>query len=212
MIARLGHSHRIYKFVAISRAAVLAYFLDGDWPQLAQVTLEYATSTAAKRSSVGSVAAGIASLAWPAPVTWRRHAICWSMSRRSSNVRHRRRMPRAWMLWPASVVWDLEATEYAATYRRLALDLLDTGVGITGFGPLEQYVARMSTLLGDFGEAQEHFERAKSRLQEPGLSHYRAIVDYDQACALIRARVSDQAQIVELLDAALEGIPLASGC
>lgn len=206
VIARLGHSHRIYKFVAISRAAVLAYFLDGDWPQLAQVALEYATSTAARSSSVGSVAAGIAvfSLARAGNVEQARDLLqhVTSIVERASPTTYAQGVA---VVWPASVVWDLEATEYTATYRRLALDLLDTGVGVTGFGPLEQYVARMATLLGDFGEAQEYFERARSRLHGRGLTHYRAIVDYDQACALIRAGATNHARTVELLDAALEG-------
>jgi len=211
VIDRLGHSHRIYKFVAISRAAVLAYFLDGDWPQLAEMALEYATSKAAKHSSVGSVAAGIAvfSLARAGDVAQARELLrhVTSVVEYASPTTYAQSVA---IVWPASTVWDLEAKEYAITYRRLALDLLNTGVSVTGFGPLEQYVARMATLLGDFGEAQEYFERAKSRLDGQGLTHYRAIVDYDQACALIRAgagdlgHTGDRVRIAELLDGAIE--------
>ena len=72
------------------------------------------------------------------------------------------------------------------------------------FIPLELVVARMSTLLGDVGEAQDYFERARNTIDAHGLTHMRAILDYDQARALIRAGVTDRTRIITLLDAALE--------
>lgn len=102
----------------------------------------------------------------------------------------------------ATVVWDLEAHEYAATYRRLVLGMMSAGVGDHFLGPLELFVARMSALLGDVGEAQGNFDRARRKLDENGLTHVRGIVDYDQARTLMGSAMADRARIAELLDAA----------
>jgi DNA-binding NarL/FixJ family response regulator len=63
----------------------------------------------------------------------------------------------------------------------------------------------MSALLGNFGEAQDYFERARDIVDADGRTHIRAIIAYDQARTLIRAGVTDHNRIVAQLDAALEG-------
>jgi DNA-binding CsgD family transcriptional regulator/transcriptional regulator with XRE-family HTH domain len=203
LVARLGSGHRMHNWVAISRAGIIAYFLGGDWGQFAEEVGEYAASVAARRSSIGMVAAGYAAfsanragnaagaralLQHVTPVLERMPA---------TNYAHSHAVALAGI-----AVWELEAVEYAATYRRLTVDLLEAGVGSTVLGPLELWVARMSTLRGDFDEAQAYFEQARSRLDAPGADHLRGIVDYDQACALIRAGVTDSTRIARLLDAA----------
>ena len=75
----------------------------------------------------------------------------------------------------------------------------------TGFGPIDLYLARMFTLLGNSTEARDHFERARKRLDANGSTHLRAIVDYDQACSLMRAGMTDKTHIIKLLDAAISG-------
>ena len=100
--------------------------------------------------------------------------------------------------------------EYAATYRRLALDFMRSALASwpwstrTVRGP-DVCLARRRR------RSQDYFERARSRLDAQGLTHLRAIVDYDQALLLIRAGVTDRARIVALLDAALDA-SARTGC
>ncbi|HEU5101786.1 MAG TPA: AAA family ATPase, partial [Roseiflexaceae bacterium] len=206
IIARLGAGHRIHRFVPISRGVLLAYFLDGDWDLLSAEAVEYATSAAARRSWAGLVAAAFAALsASRAGNPTEARALLQHITSAAEQVAPTTYAHNVAVFYAATVVWDLEATEYAATYRRLTLDLLLAGVGTPPFIPLELVVARMSALLGDVGEAQEYFERARSTIDTNGLTHMRAILDYDQARALIHAGVTDRTRIIAFLDAALEG-------
>jgi hypothetical protein len=61
VIAQLGSGHRL-QFVATGLAAGLAYFLDGDWPSLAEAIAQYATSPQAARSPWGIIADAHAAL------------------------------------------------------------------------------------------------------------------------------------------------------
>lgn len=206
VISRLGPGHRTHKFVAISRAIVFAYFLDGDWASLATEAVGYATSAAAKRSSVGMVAAAMAALsASRAGNPPEARLLLQHLTLAMEGVAPTTYAQSVVLAFAGTAVWELEATEYAAAYRRLTLELLCAGVGATGLGPLELWVARMSTLLGDVGEAQDYFARARSQLDADGLTHLRAIVDYDQAWSLIRAGATERARILALLDVALGG-------
>jgi hypothetical protein len=206
VIARLGAGHRMHRFIAISRALLLAYFLDGDWELLTAEAVEYATSAAARRSSAGMVAAAFAALsASRAGNPTEARVLLQHITSAAEHVAPTTYAHNVAVFYDATAVWDLEATEYAAAYRRLTQDLLLAGVGTPPFIPLELVVARMSTLLGDVGEARDYFERARSKINAHGLTHMRAILDYDQARALIRASVTDRARIITLLDTALEG-------
>jgi len=207
VIARLGAGHRMHRFVPISRTVLLAYFLDGDWELLSAEAVEYATSAAARRSSAGMVAAAFAALSVSrAGNPTEARALLQHITSAAEHVAPTTYAHNVCVFYAATVVWDLAATEYAATYRRLTLDLLLAGVGTPPFIPLELVVARMSTLLGDVGEAQDYFARARSKIDAHGLTHMRAILDYDQARALIRTGVTDRTRIITLLDAALEGL------
>jgi DNA-binding NarL/FixJ family response regulator len=61
----------------------------------------------------------------------------------------------------------------------------------------------MAALLGDEAEGGMWFARARLDLEADGRRTLRAIVDYDQALALVRAGCPDQARIDSLLDAAV---------
>jgi len=206
VIDRLGTAHRTHKFVAISRAIFIAYLLDDDWEPLAAEAWEFATSNAARRSPAGMVAATMAALSMGragdtagagavlnhiTPIAGRRLLTAYAQN--------------IVVTFAAVVTWELEAVEHASTYRNLTLQLLEAGIRYDCFGPLELLVARMSSLLGDFSQAQDYFERAKRRLDEQGAAYLEPIMEYDQACSLIRAGVTDHARVVGLLDAALEG-------
>src|SRR5688572_20816889 len=88
-------------------------------------------------------------------------------------------------------------------YRRLALDLIVARIGNPPDAPHELTVARMAALGGDLAEAKAHFAQARATLEASGQRPLRAIVDYDEALAFIRAGSSDRAFITKLLDAAL---------
>lgn len=188
-----------------ARAVVLAYFLEGDWTPLAKEATSYASAAAAWHSSVGIVAAAIAALATSrAGKAAEARTLLQHVTSLLERVAPTMYAHSVAVVVAATAVWDLEAREHAATYRRLALDLLLAAAGDTGFGPFELHVARMSALLGDASQAQDYFERARRKLDAHGYTHMRAILDYDQAGTLMRAGATDWAQIITLLDAALE--------
>jgi DNA-binding CsgD family transcriptional regulator len=104
----------------------------------------------------------------------------------------------------AASAWELGAVEYAATCRQLALDLVAAGIGGHFDGSHELTVARMAALLGDMAEASTYFARARTELEASGRRPLRAIADYDEALALLRASSADPVRVSLLLDAALE--------
>jgi DNA-binding CsgD family transcriptional regulator len=206
VVSRLGPGHRMHRFVPMTRSVTLSYFLDGDWTALAAEAGGYAAGAAAARRPLGLVAAAVAALAASrVGKAADARALLGHVTSLAEGVPPTTYAQNVVVGFAALAVWELEAAEYARSHRRLALDLLRAGIGDTGAGPLELFVARMATLLGDVDEAQDYFERARRKLDADGRTHVRAILDYDQARALIRAGVVDRARIAALLDAALEG-------
>ena len=100
-------------------------------------------------------------------------------------------------------VWELSEPELAATYRGLALRLIDAGIGDPPVGSISLTVARMASLIGDHGEAADWFARARVELGAAGALPMQAIADYDEALALTRSESGDRARIAELAQAAL---------
>jgi ATP/maltotriose-dependent transcriptional regulator MalT len=105
----------------------------------------------------------------------------------------RRLLPRTlnqnsvvWSL--GAVVWELEATDYAPTVRRLAKALIDAGVGSYGWTSNELTVARMSALLGEQRTAREFFSLARSTLDDSGQRFARILADADELCWRARQR------------------------
>jgi DNA-binding CsgD family transcriptional regulator/transcriptional regulator with XRE-family HTH domain/predicted Ser/Thr protein kinase len=205
IIAHLGTSHRL-QFVATNLEVVLAYFFDGDWPSLAEAVAGYATGAAAVYSQLGMIAAASAALSMSrAGSVTKAHALLQHLTSVAEHAAPTTYAQSIAVSLAATATWELEATEYADIYRRLTLDLLRAGVGDSPFGPLALWAARMCALLGDLSDAQDYFEQARRKLNAQGLTHMRAILDYDQARALICAGVTDRTGIITFLDAALEG-------
>lgn len=65
---------------------------------------------------------------------------------------------------------DLGARDLAAAYRRMALDLVASGVGDPIF-PHKLGIARMAALLGDTSEAAEYFGDVRDQLGEYDYVH-----------------------------------------
>lgn len=105
----------------------------------------------------------------------------------------------------ASAIWDLELVEYAKRYRRMALALVEAGIGGGPIGPNEMAVARMAALLGNTEEAEEYFGRSRRLAKSMNMGHMTAIIDHDEALALMHGRGSNSDRASALLDAASRG-------
>jgi DNA-binding CsgD family transcriptional regulator len=202
VIARLGAVHRL-QLVKTVMANGMAYFLDGDWPQLAESASQVVAGPATGQGPAGFLVAACAVL---------NHV-------RAGDAAGARRLldmltpviagleptiygQNATVITAGAAVWELEAREYAATFRHLAHALLAAGVGGFVIGSNELTVARMAALLGEAGEAAAFFARARDALEASGQRPLRAIADYDEALALARGGWQERARILGLLDAA----------
>jgi pimeloyl-ACP methyl ester carboxylesterase len=204
MVARLGSMHRLRVVIEVGLATGFAYYLDGDWQALATAATQFVESPEAAQSPLGLFVAANAA---------NNHS-------RAGNLTEARRilsallavlptMPPTMYVHNGTVniaatsVWELGAVECAATCRELALDLIAAGIGGHFMGSHELTVARMAALLGDMAEASTYFARARTELAASGRRPLRAIVDYDEALALLRASPADPVRVSLLLDAAL---------
>lgn len=205
MVARLGSIHRLRVVVEVGLASAMAYYLDGDWSALAAAASQLVTRPAAARSPLGLFVAANAAhnhsragnLTKARPILTALLAVLPAMP--PTMYVHNGTVNIA-----ATAVWELGAVEHAATCRSLALDLITAGVGGHFMGSHELTVARMAALLGDTAEGSMYFARARAALETSGQSLLRAIVDYDEALALLRTNSADPVHVLRLLDAALE--------
>ena len=203
LVARLGPQHRLHLILDLVIATVLAYLTEGDWDGLARRATRYAASREAARGPLGPAWATLAVV---------------NLSRTGAEDQCRRLLdaltPVLDRLGPTAfrqsacvyrageAVWRFSASEYVPDYRRLALDLVAAGVADAPLASNALTVARMAVLMGDDGEAGAWFARARRELEADGRRPLRAVVDYDEALALVRAGSPDQARIEALLDAA----------
>lgn len=205
MVTRLGPMHRLRLVMETGRATGHAYYLNGDWSTLATVATRFVESPEAARSPLGLFVAANSALDY-----------C-----RAGNMAEAQRLlnsllavlpamyptmyvHNATVIIAATSAWELGAVEYAATCRKLALDLIAAGIGGHFDGSPELTVARMAALLEDLPEASTYFMRARTILETSGQKLLRAIVDYDEALALLYTHSTDHARIRLLLDGALE--------
>jgi DNA-binding NarL/FixJ family response regulator len=112
-----------------------------------------------------------------------------------------------WMA--AAAVWELGATDYAARYRQLAQRFVAAGIPAGPLFSFDPMIARMAALLGNREEATQHFAQARLVLGNSGHRPIRALVDYDEALALLRADHArggedTMLRMQALLEAALE--------
>lgn len=100
-------------------------------------------------------------------------------------------------------VWRLGLGELAPAYHRLALDLQAAGVGDYPQTSVALTVARMATLMDRAAEAEAAFALARRTLEASGQRPLRAVVDLDEATALLHAgATADGGRIVALLEEA----------
>ena len=94
----------------------------------------------------------------------------------------------------AEAVWLLGADDRAAVYKRLALAVIDAGIGDYPQTSNELTVARMASQLGEAAASAHSFDRARAQLDASGQRPLRAIVDHDQAIALLSFDPTDRAR------------------
>ena len=103
----------------------------------------------------------------------------------------------------AAAVWRLGLAELAPAYHRFAIDLEEHGLGDYPQTSLALTVARMETMMGRRVDAERAFARARDTLDASGQRPVRAVVDLDEATALIEAGdAANYARVTVLLDAA----------
>ena len=207
LAARLGAVHRLHVILGAAVPTCLAYYLEGDWASLAETAARLAGGPAAGRRALhglvlGSLAALNYSLAGDAPGARRVLAALTPVLARMSPTVHQHNVA---VHAAASAVWELGDREFAAGYRRMALSLIAAGIGDSVMGASTLTVARMAALLGDSSEAGTYFARGRPLLEQNEQRPLRAMVDYDEALALLRAGADDSTRIAALLDAALTG-------
>ena len=205
LIRQLGSSHRLH-LVALGLKIGFAYYLGGDWRDLAKAIARYANDAGAARAPMRAIVAAYG-------------ALCASHVGAASDARvsieHIARvidgMPATAygsnqvLGTAATVVWELKDVERAAVYHDLLERLQQAGVGdAIAFGPVELSKARMAVLMGSLSDAQEQFERARRKMTAHGSEPNRAIVDFDEAQALTRWNTADTARIASLLDTAAD--------
>ncbi|MFN8511325.1 MAG: response regulator transcription factor [Thermomicrobiales bacterium] len=203
LVARLGTEHRL-RFAITAVGSVRAYFYGGDWPALAASAEAVAVAPLGKQSPIGLTAASFALLnnlraghLARAQAFMAEMPLLFEQTTRTTYV-FGGSLDRA-----ATAVWELGAAEFAAQYRRLAEELF---AGQLGDGPLKSFeliAARMAALQGDLPAATAYFTCAREVLEAAGHRPMRAIVDYDEALALVRTNSTDRARIAALLDAAI---------
>jgi DNA-binding CsgD family transcriptional regulator len=185
--------------------SVLGEYNDGaNWPHLAHSFAAIATDPQTGRSVMGLTAANFAVLNYVRagnPAQARRFLALLTPVLE--------RLPPTTYLYNGGIdragttVWELGAVEYAGVYRQLALNLLAAGLEGSPYHSNALTVARMAALAGDLNEAATYFARARQAAETGGQRPLRALVDYDEALALVRNDSPDRTRIEALLTAAL---------
>jgi DNA-binding CsgD family transcriptional regulator len=204
LVGRLGPQHRLHLILDLVIASFLAYLTDGRWDELARRTRRFASSRETARGPLGPAWAALAVVALSRAGA---DAECRDLLRALTPVLDRLGpmafRQAACVFRAGEAVWELSAIEHARSCQRLALDLIAAGVADAPLGSSALTVARMAALLEDDVESGAWFARARSELEADGRRPLRAIVDYDEALALVRASSLEQARSAALLSAAV---------
>src|SRR5581483_1748887 len=186
LAARVGPEHRIRRLV--DNAGEIAFVLaGGDWAVLAE-RYGAISRDASLRWGTGQLGAGALAV-YALAQLGRREEVEGLLEDFTPALRLSRPTDLAHggcVCNISGAIWDLELRPWAGTYRQLALELLDAGLGDLSGHSQELAVARMAGLEGDLDEAFAYFARARSVLDRSGQRPLRAVVDHDEA--VLRAR------------------------
>jgi DNA-binding CsgD family transcriptional regulator len=197
--AKLGPAHRVH-FIVDFVATRLATYVDGDLAARAREYERAATDPGTAWPWITIQAAGYAAFAYAR-----------ADARADATRLLDELIPLLETLTPTTLnqngavglagaaVWELRDSAWAEPCRRLALELLDAEVGDDVSASQELTVARMASLLGDHGDADEWFERAAAKLRADGRRPLYVVAVLDRAAAAVAARAA--VPITELREA-----------
>jgi DNA-binding CsgD family transcriptional regulator len=204
MVNRLGSVHRLRALALTAIESILADYLEGDWPRLAQEATRFATDPQTGQNPLGLTATNFAVFnQYRAGNNGEAHRLLAALTATLERATPTMYLYNGGVHMGGTTAWALAATEFAASYRRLALELLAAGLQGSPLRSNALIIARMAALLGNLDEAKTYFAQARDSLEKAGLRPLRAIVDYDEALALNRAGSTDYASIAALLETAL---------
>lgn len=215
MVERLGAGHTLYEHAGTTKGgdmypgpsmdANFAMYLERDWGEVARHWEAAVAIREPGGSPVYIIEAGMAAQAHaragaPArcrvlldaltPILERLEPYDWAYNGAVGRAAH--------------AIWDLGAVEYAAAYRGFALRLVaEPDVGDWNASSNELSVACMAALLGDRGQAEEYFERARAALHASGQHALLVAVDLYEAQALERAGNPETGRIRSLLQSVI---------
>lgn len=185
--AKLGPAHRLHFIISLVEKR-LAMYLDGDWETLARDYERAATDPRSPWPWITIQAAGHATLAHA-------HAGAADHAMRLLDEL----MPLLEQLAPTTLnqnatvalageaIWLLRDPACATRCTRLALALIEAGIGDYVTGSNELTAARMESLLGEHAEAAAWFARARARLHEDGRRPLHAIAVVDEGTVALEA-------------------------
>jgi DNA-binding CsgD family transcriptional regulator len=201
LVARLHPAHRLHAIVEVSLPIMLAYYLDGDWADLAHRAAGHAGSpVAGRRGMLGLYMGACAALAYSRAgdhgAAERLLAALVPVLERMEPTMHHHTLA---VHYCAMAAWELGWPRWAVDLRRLVVGLVEAGAGDSLVASHSLGLARMWALCGDLGRAAEGFAHARRDLDASGHRPLRAITDYDEALMLVRAGSADSTRIGALL-------------
>ena len=202
--AKLGPAHRVHFIVGLVETR-LALYLDGDWHSLARRYERAATDPRLPWRWITTHAAGWAALAHArsgaAPETER---LLGDLIPLLESLPPRTLNQNCAVTLAAAAIWQLRDATYADRCRRLALALVDAGVGDYVIGSQELTLGRLASLLADHEGAAEWFGRADAKLRDDERRPLRAIALVDRADAALGRSELPLPELREALDLTTE--------
>ena len=185
---KLGPAHRVHFVIGLVEAR-LDLYLDGDWERRAHDYEFAATDPRSPWRWITMQAAGYAALAYArAGATSDAARLLSELIPLLETLTPTTLNQNATVALAGAAVWRLRDRKHAERCRRLALALVESGVGDYVAGSNELTMARMASLLEDHVDAAQWFSRARAKLRADGRRPLHAIATVDWATAALGAR------------------------
>lgn len=200
--ARLGAMHRMNLVGPLAVQTVIGYVAGADWSAMVPRLIAFVSSPQAGQAafSIVPLSLGLVGSAFLGDVGTAEALV-------PLHLRALEGLPTDYREWGATrdcgstVVWRLGLREYAPRY--LALAGRDAAVaGSACWSCVEESAARMTALLGDLDGARALFDRARERFESSGRRPMLGVCDHDEALAMVRNGLGDDARVASLLDRA----------
>jgi DNA-binding NarL/FixJ family response regulator len=199
--ATLGPAHRVHFIISFVEGR-LSMYLDADWDGIARRCEAAATDPALPWPWISIQAAGYGALGHA-----RLGAAHDAIHLVDELTPLLETLPPTALNQNAAIplvgetLWVLEDDSRAARIRRLAVDLIEAGVGDYVLASNELTVGRLATLLDEPEAAEEAFARANTQLRADGRRPLQAMAVVDEALAAQRfGRPADLGRVREAAD------------